>query len=337
MIWLTWRQQRVQIVGMLALAILLVIGIWAVAEVASQVQVELGVNSCVPETRAVATPDGPRFIEVANNCQDLVDEWQSRLGPFRFLFVSLYILPALVASYVGGPLFALEFERATHRLAWTQSISRVRWAASKLGVILFVAFVAALVLVAAGAPSRALMSVGSPGTVAHPFDAFDLVGPAPVAYMVFGVAVAAFIGAWSRNILAAMFAGLLIFGLARVAVHNLRPWYETPIIVPFEVTNQVPRDAWLVNVPAVDTEGRPVASERVTDLIAQYWRTPKFEAPSATNNDSTYLADHGVFRRTGYQPAERYWMFQAIESAIFFGLAALCVALTLWRVRTRDA
>lgn len=337
MTWLTWRQHRVQIIGLIGVAILLAVGVALAAEQATRIRAELGIDSCVPETRIIQTPDGPRVIAIANNCQDLITEWQRRLGPFRYLFVALYVVPALVASYVGGPLFALEFERATHRLAWTQSVSRLRWAGTKLGIILAAALIAALVLATAAGSSRVLMGVGSLGTVVHPFDAFDLVGPATVSYMVFGVAAAAFIGAWSRRILVAMFAGLLLFGLARVAVHNLRPWYEAPVVVPFESTNQVPRDAWLISLPAVDREGRAVTAERVNDLLAEYWRTPKFTAPSATDNDSTFLAEHGVFRRTGYQPADRFWTFQAIEAAIFTGFAALFALLTLWRVRTRDA
>jgi hypothetical protein len=33
----------------------------------------------------------------------------------------------------------------------------------------------------------------------------------------------------------------------------------------------------------------------------------------------------------------KFWKFQAIEAAIFTGLAALFALLKLWRVRMRDA
>jgi hypothetical protein len=56
-----------------------------------------------------------------------------------------------------------------------------------------------------------------------------------------------------------------------------------------------------------------------------------------TSNDTTFLLEHGLIRRLAYQPADRFWTFQAIEAAIFTGLAALLALLTLWRVRTRDA
>jgi ABC-type transport system involved in multi-copper enzyme maturation permease subunit len=336
--WLTWRQNRVQIVGLVAFAIVLTLGIWLIADYSVRLRAEFGIDTCVPETRTIQTPNGPQTFIVSQNCADLTSAWQQRIGLLRYAFFTVYLVPALVASYVGGPLFAIEFERATHRLAWTQSISRVRWAAVKLGIILAVALIAALILAPSTGPSRVLMGIGRSGSDVRPFEAFDLEGPAVASYMLFGIAVAAFVGAWSRRILVAMFVPLLVFGLARVAVHNVRPWYQPPITVPYEVTSQVARDAWFIDVPAVDVEGRPVSREQVNALLGEYFRNiSRLGPPSATNSDSTYLAEHGVFRRAGYQPADRYWTFQAIEAAIFTGLAALFALLTLWRVRTHDA
>lgn len=336
MSWLTWRQNRVQIVGLIAVAILLTVGTWLIAEYALRTRADLGVDTCVPETRITVTPGRPPEFDNSSPCSELISQWQERIGLLRYFYFGIYLVPALAASYIGGPLFALEFEKATHRLVWTQSISRSRWAGLKLGVILAVALIAAAILAAASGSSRVLMGVGRSGMDIRPFEMFDLEGPAIAAYMVFGITAAAFAGAWSRRILAAMFVGLLVFGLARVAVHNLRPWYETPVVVPFEMMSQVPRDALFVDVPAVDSEGRPVSRERVTTLLSEFFRSPRF-SPSATNNDSTFLAERGVFRKIGYQPADRYWTFQAIEAAIFTGLAALFALLTLWRVRSSDA
>jgi hypothetical protein len=36
-----------------------------------------------------------------------------------------------------------------------------------------------------------------------------------------------------------------------------------------------------------------------------------------------------------WQPPDRFWLFQGIESAIFFGLAAVLLALAFWWVQTR--
>jgi hypothetical protein len=74
----------------------------------------------------------------------------------------------------------------------------------------------------------------------------------------------------------------------------------------------------------------------VNDLVQDYFRTSG-GVSTPTSNDTTFLRDHGVIRRFAYQPADRFWAFQAIEAAIFTGLAAMLAVLTLWRVKTRDA
>ena len=48
---------------------------------------------------------------------------------------ALVVVPALVGAFWGAPLIAREFENGTHRLAWTQSITRARWLACKLAVV----------------------------------------------------------------------------------------------------------------------------------------------------------------------------------------------------------
>ena len=43
--------------------------------------------------------------------------------------------PLLVGLFWGAPVLAREFERGTHRLAWTQSVPRRAWLVVKLGVL----------------------------------------------------------------------------------------------------------------------------------------------------------------------------------------------------------
>lgn len=330
MTWLTWRQYRVQIVALLAVSVLLAIGLVFAADYAARVRAELGVDTCVP------------LPNTNVNCANLNAEWQKRVSALNYLFYSLYVLPGLVASYVGGPLFAVEFERGTHRLAWTQSISRVRWAAVKLGVVLLVALAVGIVLAPFGAGQRVFFTQF--GNVVSPFEMFEIQGLALVSYFVFGLTAGAFVGAWSRRILAGMFVGLLVFGIARVGVHNLRPMYQEPATVPFpgyqsfpfEQSTGIPPGAWVLGVKAFDLEGRAVPQEILTALTQEYFRTSGGVSTS-TSNDTTFLLERGVIRRLAYQPADRFWTFQAIEAAIFTALAALFALLTLWRIRARDA
>ena len=330
MIWLTVRQYRIHIILMLAVAVLLAIALVVAADYAGRLRAELGVDTCVP------------LPNTNINCASLTAEWQKRVGPLNYLFYSLYVLPGLVASYVGGPLFAVEFERGTHRLAWTQGISRVRWAAVKLGVVVLIALLAGAILAPFGGGHRVFF--GTFGGAVTRFEVFEIEGLALVSYFVFGLAAGAFVGAWSRRILTGMFIGLLVFGAVRVGVHNLRPMYQEPLTAafpgyqafPFEQATGIPPDAWRLGISAIDLEGRPVPQERLNSLMQEFYRTSG-GVSTPTNNDTTFLRDHGVIRRYAYQPADRFWTFQAIEAAIFTGLAALVALLTLWRLRSRDA
>lgn len=327
MIWLTLRQHRVQIAGMLAIALLLAIVLVLAADYAARARAELGVDTCVP------------LPNTNLNCVNLNGEWQKRVGWVNFLFYSLYVLPGLVASYMGGPLFAVEFERGTHRLAWTQSQSRVRWAALKLAVVLVAALAAGSILAPFG--GRQSVFFTQSGNVPSPFDTFEIQGLALVSYFVFGIAAGAFVGAWSRRLITGMFVGLLVFGVVRVGVHNLRPMYQEPATAPFPAgypfaaATEVPADAWRLGVRGFDLEGRAVPDERLGALMQEYFRASG--GSTVRTSDTDFLLDRGVVRRFVYQPADRFWTFQAIEAAIFTGLAALCALLTFWRVRTRDA
>ena len=214
MVWLAWRQQRLTLIGLVGVAGALAIAIALVAAFAQHARIELGVDTCLP------------LFNTNTNCVDLADEWSRRVGSLRYLGFALYFVPGLVGSYLGGPLLARELERGTHRLAWTQGVGRVRWAATILGVVLVVTLAAGVILAFGGGQSWPLLGVST----FRPFDLFDLEGPALVSYTVFGVAVGAFIGAWHRRILSGMLYGLLVFTLVRgLVLAEVRPRYEPPL------------------------------------------------------------------------------------------------------------
>ena len=53
------------------------------------------------------------------------------------------VVPVLIGMFWGAPLIARELETGTFRLAWTQSVSRVRWLLVKLGLVGLAAIVVA--------------------------------------------------------------------------------------------------------------------------------------------------------------------------------------------------
>ena len=335
MLWVTWRQHRTELIGLLAAALVLAVLTAVAAAFALRIRLELGVDTCV------ALPSGNA------NCVNLAQEWRNRVGPLLYLFQGFYLVPALVASYVGGPLLARELERGTHRLAWTQGISRVRWAATTIGVVLAFTLAGAVALAVVGGQTRSFLGTPLFGTpLSRPWDTFDVEGPAFVSFMLFGLAVGAFVGAWRRRILFGMVYGILLFGVVRLGVWaELRPFYEPPIAVtqvPFVFTgtfpsfqSPVPTDAWQVGYDAVDGQGEFVPQARVIALNEEFQRVGC--APGQRCDNIFYLNQHDVYPRLLYQPADRYWRFQFYEAGLYLALTVALVAGTLVMLRRRDA
>src|SRR5262249_52469764 len=119
MIWLTWRQHRGEtlvIGGVLAVlvAVLVVTGraIYATFD-------QLGVAGCLTN----------RFD---SNCPQIIQAFGNQFDFLRFSVPWLNLVPVLVAMLVGAPLVARELEHGTHRLVWTQGVTRLRWLAVKV-------------------------------------------------------------------------------------------------------------------------------------------------------------------------------------------------------------
>jgi hypothetical protein len=86
----------------------------------------------------------------------------------------------------------------------------------------------------------------------------------------------------------------------------------------------------------VDIPGAWVTDVRTVDLASQ----TSVEAPAAclsaastfNDCDAAITALH-LRQVVTYQPADRYWTFQSIETGLHMLLAAALAALSLWRVR----
>ena len=65
------------------------------------------------------------------------------------------------------------------------------------------------------------------------------------------------------------------------------------------------------------------------------WATPAANSP--TGDPTQCLASHGYQAYVTYQPGNRFWAFQGIETGIFVALAAVLIALTFVVINRRDA
>src|SRR5258708_15955985 len=123
-------------------------------------------------------------------------------------------LPALLAVFVAAPLVAREVEQGTHTLAWTQSITRIRWFTVKAVVLGVASVTAALALSVLMCwwqqPLGGLFGSGS-------WSFFDTFGPAPIAYAVFALALCLTASVLIRRVVPAMAATLFVFPAASPA------------------------------------------------------------------------------------------------------------------------
>jgi hypothetical protein len=261
---------------------------------------------------------------------------QSDLGVtelfYRVIGIVVMFLPAFIGLFGGVALLAREFEERTHRLVWTQGISRERWFLSKTALCVGALVVAAVVLaLAAGLaasvfPQLAPSFVGTAGRFAN----FDIDVPVMIGWAILSLCLGIAWSALFKRALPALLTTFVSFVALRIyVVAQLRPYYLPPEVHPLGQEAPLPDGAWLFAVRLLDASGQAVGPGRVSALVSQFGA----HAEVYRGNLNRYLQDNGVFQPWYFQPAERYWTFQAIELALLLAASTLCVLLALWLLR----
>src|SRR5271154_498897 len=120
MIWLAWRQFRVQAV--VALGLLAALGV---------VMLVTGLH-----LRDLYDASGLATCKVHDDCTTVEATFLSHESFLRNLLGPLLLaIPVLTGIFWGAPLLARELENGTYRLAWTQSVTRTRWLATKITLV----------------------------------------------------------------------------------------------------------------------------------------------------------------------------------------------------------
>ena len=78
-------------------------------------------------------------------CNAALPEFNNQYAALPFVGVLFVVLPLLVGLFWGAPLVAREVEHGTHRLVWTQGVSRRHWALVKFGLVGAVTLIVAAV------------------------------------------------------------------------------------------------------------------------------------------------------------------------------------------------
>ena len=277
-----------------------------------------------------------------------------------WLGIVVVVVPGLVGLFWGAPLVAKEIETGTFRLAWTQSITRRRWLAAKVGVVgLGAAVLAGGISLLVTWWAQLLDRVGQ-----DQFGLFDRRDLVPVGHALFGFALGVTIGTVVRRVLPALAGTLVVFVAVRLGVTlGLRPRLLHPSTRAFALDKvplgfgsfdggapmmmpEAPRipNAWIVSTEIVDRSGRPLTPSRLAELCP---RLDQVGPPRAGGDGPTKAPDGvvDVFRQctatigrtyhvaVGYQPAGRYWTLQWLEFGLYAAAALALVALCAWRIR----
>ena len=107
----------------------------------------------------------------------------------------MIVVPGVIGVFWGAPLVARELETGTYRLAWTQSVTRARWIAVKLGVVGLAS------MAAAGLLSLMVTWWSSPIDRVNMtlYTSFDQRGIVPIGYAAFAFALGVLAGVLIRR------------------------------------------------------------------------------------------------------------------------------------------
>jgi hypothetical protein len=343
MIWLTWRQFRPQAITSLTVLAAFAVLLGATGPHLASLYATSGIADC----------HGSGCNRVAISFLGLVSGFYTLV--FMLGIAGVILVPAVIGVFWGAPLIARELETGTFRLAWTQSITRARWLATKLALpglaamavteglsLMYGWWSAPIGQAARVAPSPFPLGMG-------PFSllAFDAHGVVPVGYAAFGFALGVTAGVLIRRALPAMALTLAIFAAVQVAM----PLAIRPSLFPPEhMTQSLAANfsgqqsagpggtfgftldyidsepgAWIFSSGAVNAAGQPVSVMPAACV----------NAASTTGDPNQCLASHGIGIAVTYLPASRYWPIQWTETGIYLALALVLAGFSYWRLGRR--
>ncbi|MCI0437568.1 MAG: ABC transporter permease subunit [Chloroflexi bacterium] len=334
MIWVAWRQYRLELIMGLVLltalaAFLVPTGIQQVASFSDS-----GLTACLNAGAEDCAQKGDNFIDDFRSLNQIV-QW--------FLFV-----PAIIGVLLAAPI-VMELEQRTCRLAWTQSITRWRWLATKLGLALLAAVAFSLMF-------TLLMTwwFAPQDRLQDPFaTSFYFKGAMPFVYTVFALAVALTVGALSKRTIPAVLVTLLVFFVAQLSIgnglrqHYLEPTEQITAVNGVSATSLAESNPQVIYEPDRDwTLSNHVidgAGNYLTDLqLQEMCGSGEKQVSGSANNQIGVglgwlpcLESHGVRNVVISHPADRFWTFQGIEAAIYLGAAIPLLGLTVWVVSQR--
>jgi hypothetical protein len=320
-IWLSWRQQRTETLITTAILALLAAAFIPMGIHLSNLFAQQDIARCIGHDSPV--------------CEQAVANFGNRAGILRSLTAGGWfnLIPGLIGVALAAPLL-IDLEHGTIRLAWTQSVTRRRWLATKLAVTLGTALVAAVAF------SVLFTWYQRPlDRVYGRFDNFDFQGTVPLAYVLFALGLALAAGVLVRRTAPAIVVGFGAYVAARIFVQS---WLRQRFVPPLSATWGPGPGANLKGPHAGDW----ILAELPSDKAGHPFTGSSVVLQSCARNlgqgikglDPACLRRHGAgYNHAVWQPASRFWEFQGIETALFGGIALVLLAFAAWWLSERTA
>jgi ABC-2 family transporter protein len=344
MMWLTWRQFRAQTIvtaaGLAVLAVLLAV----TGPHLAHLYAASGITGCQAHgdcARATTT--------FAGGLHGSISEVLAFVG-----IAVVYGAPAGIGLFWGAPLVARELEAGTLRLTWSQSVTRTRWLAVKLGLIGLAAMATAgllsLMVTWWAAPIyRAGQQAGPDTSLSLNWldpNLFGAHGIAPVGYAAFAFALGVTAGVLIRRTVPAMAVTLVVFALVQLVMPLwVRPHLITPVRssaalnISTLTTEMTGSGGRMTLIAAVYKPGAWILSNQTVTPAGHVFTGPPPQACASQTAPpqacTASLARLHLRQVVTYQPASRYWAFQWYETAIFVILALALAGFCFGRVRRR--
>jgi|tagenome__1003787_1003787.scaffolds.fasta_scaffold20678314_2 hypothetical protein len=301
MIWVGWRQQRTE--TLIAAALL-------AALAAVLVPTGLTIASAFHDGRLAACIGHTE--EGAGACGAAVQAFGARFANLSALLAWATVVPGIVGILLAAP-FVLQLEQRTHRLDWTQSITRDRWIAGKLGLAIVTALAAALVFTLMITWWRAPF-VRLQGRMGNSI--YDSEGTVVAGYALFALGLALAVGAVWRRAVPALMVAFAGYFAARLFVDTwLRQRLVSPLTATFSAKGRGPdlSRAWVLSEHPVDRHGHAI----------EFIGCPRDAGACRVNGTTDYV-------QAIYHPASHFWPLQLVETGLFAGAALALIAFAAW-------
>ncbi|WP_426512900.1 ABC transporter permease subunit [Dactylosporangium sp. McL0621] len=317
MIWMAWRQHRLHLLAAAAVAVVVAAAFLGMRGALMTYLRDSGLAVCLAQP--------------AEGCGNLIGGLRQQYPGLLDAFPYLTFAPVLAGLFWGAPLVAGEVEHGTHRLAWTQAVSRRRWLWTKVALLGTGCLAAGL---AVGALDRWFLEPYFRAGAVSPVQRnwVGLLGVGPAVFAVFAFAVGVLAGTYARRSLPAMVATLAVFVPLRLGWEQLRYRLLSPVRVVYPIGAARPatvaRQDWRLDLTGTaGPDGQPVPDGQIRQWCAA--------VPPGKGGLGECLATHGVQQVDWFVPADRFWQLQALDAAVFGAAAAVLLAMAAIRVVRR--